>query len=60
MVAYILIIVASVHNGFTVSQQEYQSKERCEAAVIVIEQTAKAARKGFWNESNFQTRCVMK
>ena len=57
---YVLIVVSSVHNGVTISQQEYRGKDACEAAAIVVEQAVKDVRKGFWNDTNFQTRCVIK
>jgi len=57
---YIMIVVASVHNGVSVSQQEYSSKEACETAAIVTKQAVKDVRRGFWNDTMGQILCVRK
>ena len=57
---YVLIVVSSVQNGVTISQQEYKGQQACEVAAIVVQQAVKDVRKGFLNDANFQTRCVVK
>jgi hypothetical protein len=56
---YVLIVVANAYNGVSVSQQEYRGKDACEVAAIVVQQAAKDV-KGWMNDTNVQTRCVLK
>lgn len=51
---YVLITVANAAYGVTISQQEYYSKQKCEAAAIVTQEAAKN-----WAH-RIQTRCVEK
>jgi hypothetical protein len=54
MILYVLITVANAAYGVNVSQQEYTSLERCEAAAIVADEAAK----GYGHR--LRTRCVLK
>lgn len=56
---YVLIVVTNVYNGVTVSQQEYNGQQACEVAAIVVQKAAKDV-KGWMNDTNVQTRCVIK
>ena len=56
---YVLIVVANAYNGVSVSQHEYRGKDACEVAAIVVQQMAKDV-KGWMNDRNIQTRCVIK
>ena len=56
---YVLIVVANAYNGVTVSQQEYTSKDACEVAAIVVQQSAKDIRR-WMTSTNVQTRCLIK
>ena len=56
---YVLIIVTNAYNGVSVSQQEYKGQQACEVAAIVVQKAAKDV-KGWMNDTNVQTRCVLK
>ena len=56
---YVLIVVTNAYNGVSVSQQEYKGQQACEVAAIVVQEAAKDV-KGWMNDTNVQTRCVVK
>jgi hypothetical protein len=56
---YVLIVVTNAYNGVSVSQQEYKGQQACEVAAIVVQKAAKDV-KGWMNDTNVQTRCVVK
>ena len=57
---YVLIVVTNAYNGVTVSQQEYKGQQACEVAAIVVQKAAKDVNGRWMNDTNVQTRCVIK
>ena len=57
---YVLIVVTNAYNGVTISQQEYKGQQACEVAAIVIQKAAKDVTPRWMNNTNVQTRCVVK
>ena len=57
---YVLIVVTNAYNGVTVSQHDYRGKDACEVAAIVVQKAAKDVNGRWMNDTNIQTRCVVK